>query len=738
MFPQQMNQAFVPQAQFGMQQQQQFAGMQFSAQQLEQPLMQWGPQNPPCIPQVQVEPAVQQFLPMVAGLVAAEITGRAQTNPLRLYMFNQCASNQWQNQWFQNAVSLVMNYMSLMLIFERVTADPGQAASQAVAEVCELLAVFNAFATPALGQNFVTAQEAAQYQGHMARLDMLNQKIQAMDRQRQSGMSMNQGFQTQQQFGQNPFVQQRQIQPFYTGGQQPQQFQGGRTFSSGSTLGQGAPQGLFQHGPGNQQQQTGHDSAFAGKARPRRFSNVDTQDAPQVTQQTKEQQAFNAAPMRSAIGEEWSTGDTAPMPFASARFGQSNPNQRPEFQPTPAAPVAQAQQVETKVETSGDLTVVKKVQYDGTQAWIPSESQPYLPAFSPSKEKMFFYYMNNGTIVAKIEDLTEQEKMDYDLHKAFHIATKPHPTVKFNRAESETNNARVISANKNVVEFDIEKVKEEPLPEVVAVVRHGVDMVESADYAWATHDVFAQTVRGNKEGDTPADTIHSFAMIVTPFAGITAEESEWLMELSLMRSYEDIRKSMDEKSGKVSRRCWNEVNRRMSKILNDQLKNGLTIGGLSTDNFYEDVNDIIALVTKRYGNVIRQALINGQANSLARGFQLVGGQEALEYFQSLSDTVDGAEDVEQEFAYVQTLCSLTSTTLNSEELDISATDKCGVIVLPRRNANVYAMISSLFEQDTTRKLTFSKHLLRTADGVLYEINYGDIGEDIFILTRVAQ
>lgn len=64
--------------------------------------------RPPCIPNITVVPPVSQAMPFIASAAANEITQSAMQTPARVFAFNLCSSNNWNNQDYAEAVEILL------------------------------------------------------------------------------------------------------------------------------------------------------------------------------------------------------------------------------------------------------------------------------------------------------------------------------------------------------------------------------------------------------------------------------------------------------------------------------------------------------------------------------------------------------------------------------------------------------------------------------------------------------
>jgi hypothetical protein len=81
----------------------------------EAPYVIYNVENPPYVPNVHVHPSVQHLLPLISGLVANKLTMGMRMNTTRMYLYNECSANFWQNQNFAEVVKFVADVLALLI-----------------------------------------------------------------------------------------------------------------------------------------------------------------------------------------------------------------------------------------------------------------------------------------------------------------------------------------------------------------------------------------------------------------------------------------------------------------------------------------------------------------------------------------------------------------------------------------------------------------------------------------------
>lgn len=94
---------------------QQQMNLPYSPEQQQIPMLNIGINNPPYVPQYSGPQQIQGIAAPVAALVAMELQNNAQRNPLRMFMFNLYAQNNYANNEFHQLVVGALDYIALLM-----------------------------------------------------------------------------------------------------------------------------------------------------------------------------------------------------------------------------------------------------------------------------------------------------------------------------------------------------------------------------------------------------------------------------------------------------------------------------------------------------------------------------------------------------------------------------------------------------------------------------------------------
>lgn len=311
-------------------------------------------------------PQMQQFNPLVAGVLIKVVQDNAPRNPLRIFTANMLSQNRWVNPEFERAFLAVSDYAMVLLSAGQFNGQVEQAVLQAANQVASCLAAIYAQQYPNLMAH-VPPQQQQELGGLLATYQQIANGISQMRQQAQGGGWQQQPQQMgwQQQQGGWPQQQQQFQQPrgAWANGtvQQQQQFQ------QNSWPQQQQPQGGWpqnNQGGWNNQQNNGwnnqnqhHNTAEAVVTR----DNERNSFAPAVTRDTDQTSSVEVTKMQgtAAIMEEWGQE-------TQQRHGNTHvPTRQGAYVPQEAQPVQQAQSPVSEVTEPKRMTVIERLDQPG-------------------------------------------------------------------------------------------------------------------------------------------------------------------------------------------------------------------------------------------------------------------------------------------------------------------------------------------------------------------------------------
>lgn len=105
--------------------------------------MQYDPNRPPFVPQIQVNPWMQPYLPYLTGILMDMITKGA-VGPLSMHFYNHMSHNQWQNEDFVKEVHNCADFVFLKTAAIGQNIDPGNAIIRMAPAYLSLRSIYEA------------------------------------------------------------------------------------------------------------------------------------------------------------------------------------------------------------------------------------------------------------------------------------------------------------------------------------------------------------------------------------------------------------------------------------------------------------------------------------------------------------------------------------------------------------------------------------------------------------------
>lgn len=185
-------------------------GLMFNPQQPMSQFVQWQMNAPPFMPgNIQIPPVVQPYYPAICSLVANEVTGAANQHAGRMYTFNQVSSNNWQNNYFVELVTIAVDMVSMNIAKQQhQTVD--QAVTDGVRQAIGLFVSMNIVEQQGLHHmlepNILQSAISNVSQMHGLKNEIMHYKnmlMQSMQPMQQPVFQQHQQFAPQQQMGYN-------------------------------------------------------------------------------------------------------------------------------------------------------------------------------------------------------------------------------------------------------------------------------------------------------------------------------------------------------------------------------------------------------------------------------------------------------------------------------------------------------------------------------------------------------
>ena len=673
---------------FNTQPQQQQMGMGFQQQpqlpsttQAQQPFLNITLQQPPYVPNIGTIPEMARLLPEIAAAAACEIQNKANTNPLRMFMFNRYAAGNFMNHDFETLVSNIIEYAILLAKFRGGYPNLDSAVSVAIAQITELACAVAVREFPVLQQHLPpqlvqAAVESAQV------FDRIGGEIRSF---KQSG-----GW---------PGMQQQQMQ--YGAYVQPMQ----RTGFDPS-------QGQFHQLPPRQ-----------GLSHPG-YASTPHQNVSVFNRGSDPLPMQRVVPQGQALGADRYAIDDKRHVLATPV--QTTQPTRQEVVQQPFDNRTQAMETPTTEEKRLDIDqwMPKAANAKATETW-------YLPAINPHLHKLSLQKNDDGLIIPFIEKRSEM--LDYSKHEIKTVFGKLEPITKIGddrflaRVEHELHAQEEAKRDRQAVISEAGGY--EP------TVEKDTNWIASSNIEECLMSVRLRQFENARDGVLP-DVFRSLVSILTPSVS-TRDQTAVIKSLGESVTYSELREKLKNAAtmNKLDEHFGAIVNKTITATVNRILRQNLSIPKLEMDDFVDDYDALVNYLGKTYGQNVLNAFLDRQKQVIATTFGKTDPITAQELFgQTYDRDAGGIAPVINHIANEYTI-TLLNCRASELELDLVTGVACALTdqftpVLERIAANLFEETESKDESQH-----FHRHLVVTSDGVQLELTKGYLG-DIYLITKL--
>ena len=392
------------------------SGLQYNPTGPMWPYINVTPNNLPFIPNVNTDQRIKQYLPLIVSAAISEIQTKAQTNPLRMYMFNMFGANNFRTAEFSELIQLICDLMFARAMQSNGNVDFNRLIGSTVGECCQGFACAVLSNFPAIQQYLNPQQTQVAIQGAQA-IQQLNMQVQQFQQQL---MQQQNGFGFGQQMPMNqPFAFNQQQAPALGGGFNwqnnggPSSSFGGGMDTTMKTRWDKIPQHSRDNLNTNQIRQNSSPTPWdRGIVRNNGFnreavietaaSSWSAVDAPNHQwNSTQPQQPQKMRNWREVAMED---NSVQPQSFRQQGSQFQQHQQVEEWQQPTQEPV------ESKIE-------IGKLYEVGELTWTSSARQPYPPAYDPRTHRPFMRMEEDGVVIMVLKQIKEGEQMDPDKHQ---------------------------------------------------------------------------------------------------------------------------------------------------------------------------------------------------------------------------------------------------------------------------------------------------------------------------------
>ncbi len=650
----------------------------------------------PLVPDYQGPHWVAGLLPAISAAAAIEIQDAAlqqNANPLRIFMYNLFAENQFNNPLFADLVCNLADFIACYVNQGR-WPNPDAALPEAVRDMIEMVAASHVRRFPDLGQ-VIDRQMFNAVQELIAQLDNVAGHVQQFmnGMQQAQPVSRNYGHSGSYSAGGGGAV-------GYGGSPMP----AGRVYGSsgyGPSGGGGPRRVQYAGGTGNRP--GGMSSRFGGG------------DTSQPSTGSGLYQHASSAPQPQSGGT------------FSSRF---NTGSEPTADQVLTHPTATARQEQTQMQESQQQPVQNEngpfAFEAGIGSWVPTQAVPYLPAYDPTKYQLVFQ-KKDGELRPNLMQLPT-DMLDYNRHDIKTIFGEA-PKV-LNLADPKVVNEALAAGLKEMNEVKPGE-GEDAAPQLSVLIDQRTPLETSEEAAWTNSSISRVSLIASGKR---ADIFRSYACILKPII-TEKDENDFLVNLEAARTYLEVRDIMVEQAKEISLDLFSTVERKMTAVINNVLKNQLSLVDVTIDSFVGDIEELLNMVRDSYGEMMYDALIKHQRRYIALTFQRWND----ETHAALKELLFGDREYTEEspaphVAYLAQMVSMTHLDCSVHELDIDFSDKTSATVLQKFFPVMYSIIDSILSY-ARKEPRIARNLIRTNDGYILEVFEGDLGGGHYLISR---
>ena len=645
--------------------------------------------NPPYMPSnIECNEALMQYVGVTSALLAHEIQEKATmhgANFLRIFMYNQCAPNNFATEAFDALLQATMDYVTYLLTDPISIPNPSieNAIGVAVPQMVYMLAAENCRTYPRLG-NEVPPNLHGTLKGLLDQYDFLARDIGNLKNGGQKSNNSRMG--NQGGFGRGVAANNNNRGTFGGGSGRMQQ-NNNRSFggAAAAPTSRSGGSGLFNNtGPAQ-------SSGGFGKAA------------------ATTQGGFGKAPVSNT--KVSMTAITKP----SVNNQPGKQYAQPDFQKGNA--------VIPDIKVDEDLV---NVAYND-ETWVGSPRYPYFPAFRPTTMELTYTIKPDNSTEPNLREI--DPSMEYDRHEM------PSAFGKTPEAFDLSNTAKQLARiQKGAVLINSESamVSKQAIEggEPVVTIHHASQVLIATSLTEAWIDVQLKRLRTEPQ----SDVYRARAEVILPII-VGKDEEEVVANLGRCMTYVGLREQLEASYGKISPELWSAINNRITKIVNRSIRLELGIEPLSIGNFREDLVELMEYIESKFGKAVLAAFKSNQEKHIKEATALVNNEEFESISKSFTEGAGFDADKAPKMLGLMTSYSLTLLNCYAHDLEIElGNNGIGSAITHELLPDVYALVKGIFDSPSADKS--HRYLLRTNDGFILEAAMGALGDGHYLLALV--
>jgi len=707
--------------------------------------------QPTWIPRLAVPAQLEAYIPGIISLIQIEVESKIPQGPIRMHAHNLLAVNNFQNEEFVELCDIVIKFIHVQMM-SNVFANVQQAVANTVGTVVGMWSAAQVRQYPELMQYLTRDHQ----QLAMEAVDSMANVVGAIAQAERGNSFAAGGYGGERGLFQNerpsPWGSNRDAYSAYSpggGGQRRDLFSDGFHQNSGygqqpmpNYSNQGGS-GLFRSG---ERQQTAHyptvetatgaaASMGTGKVSRQRIQlmrqqGIDVDDEGNVKQpeqppapQAEAAQAGTPTNYSSKWGARTAEAATTAMPEAlvDRRPAQDPSDWDSSFdrlvsmdtpggitRPAPA-PKAEVEYVEPTDEEVSE------------KDWEPSVHQQYHPAWTSATQKVEYHKTGDGTVLAVIVNLTEQERAVNENEHA--IGTKSLMRAAFERAPEgnlvrtetpapppEAPQVNYTFVNNDDVQID---VSERTTAMIAGVVGRASGLIKNKTDIW-----------------------HTTTWVVEPVLCANDEVSEYLDQLTARcgecQTFSDLLKVMREMTGQDEVALRSRINQSMTRAINDVIAFNIS-PKVYIDDFDGDWESTPAYLRKKHGDRITDALLGQQREIIRANLLVAKGEDHETMTRALLSTMATDPTVLSAITYLACRVTHSHMQYTAQELSL-AVPRRGVGLLTEQNTPLMeAVAQEMFSGKFGTAGVVARRFIVTLDGLVLQVSRALLNPSSFLV-----
>ena len=368
--------------------------------------------------------------------------------------------------------------------------------------------------------------------------------------------------------------------------------------------------------------------------------------------------------------------------------------------------------------------------------WAPSKEHRFAPTYCASKQFATMEYDTRGNVVIKLRD-RETEMFDQGAHQIHNPLNMPvkNRTIEQIRAESR----QLLLAAK---EYNKPEVNE---PTVDAVSGLSIDHQKRDVHPFPSTSVELALIKGDAERYKYLDEngklpdLHRIVVDITSPLFAKPRDTAALVTLSNCDTYQEVKDVLGHLKAVATKRFVFECEKRMTDMINRQLKQNLGFDEEQITTFSDDIDELVEYIKDAYGEETQKAFLRRQTKSIRALFKVI----EPEVWETLKESFDNMIDESVPEQYHPSVLFVTNrhcyTYLNRDldQLDLGVV----TVDLPSRidstnTPALYEIAKGIFDEMQQNGWHYFRNFLKLEDGHVFELTNGFIGDDAFILTMM--